>query len=296
MIHSMTGFGQSTFELGGLIYAVEVRAVNHRHLDARVRLPRQMSEQETRIKSLVQARLARGKVDLTVTQVNGGASPGELQVDREIARQYVEAASDLRENHHLAGTLDVAELLALPGVARFVEISLPGEELEQALDDAVIDALEKLVAMRLTEGRALAAELAGRLDKIQCLVAVFEERAETVLELAKQKLERRMEQIQRDTGLFDEARLHQEIVIAADRLDIREEIVRLRSHVEHFRTIVAEADEGSPVGRRLDFLLQEMGREGNTIGSKANDAPLAREVVELKAELERVREQVQNVE
>ena len=275
---------------------MEVRAVNHRHLDVRIRLPRQMSEQEAAIKSFVQARLSRGKVDLTVAVLNGATTPGELQVDRDLARQYVEAAHELREAHHLPGTLDVSDLLGLPGVAHFVERSLANGDLEERVAEGVRGALERLIGMRATEGEALAAELDGRLQRVEQLIDVFEQRAGEVLELAKEKLRRRTDQIQRETGLFDEARLHQEIVIIADRLDIREELVRLRSHVEHFRSILATGGEGSPVGRRLDFLLQEMGREANTIGSKANDAPLAREVVELKAELERIREQVQNIE
>jgi len=128
------------------------------------------------------------------------------------------------------------------------------------------------------------------------LSARFEARAEEVVEVARQRLRKRAEQIQRDVGILDEARLHQEIVIAADRLDITEELVRLRSHVEQFRETLASAGPGAPVGRRLDFLLQELGREANTVGSKASDAPLAQDVVELKTELERIREQVQNIE
>ena len=159
--------------------------------------------------------------------------------------------------------------------------------------DAALTALE---AMRLAEGEALEADLSGRLDRVIELVVSFERRSGQVMEAARERLRKRIEQIRQDVGSVDEARLHQEIVIAADRLDITEELVRLRSHVDQFRSILAEADVGNPVGRRLDFLLQEMGREANTVGSKANDAPLAHDVVELKTELERVREQVQNVE
>jgi len=158
---------------------------------------------------------------------------------------------------------------------------------------AIFAALE---AMRAAEGASLQAELEGRLDRVLELVGQFEARSGLVVEAAKERLKKRAEQLRQETGSFDDARLHQEIVIAADRLDITEELVRLRSHVDQFRAILAEGDAGKPVGRRLDFLLQEMGREANTVGSKANDAPLAHDVVELKAELERLREQVQNVE
>jgi len=148
--------------------------------------------------------------------------------------------------------------------------------------------------MRRSEGAALATELESRLVTVEGLVATLQGRSSEVVEAAKERLRKRTEQIRQETGMLDEARLHQEIVIAADRLDITEELVRLRSHVDQFRSIIDA--EGQPVGRRLDFLLQEMGREANTVGSKANDAPLAHTVVELKTELERIREQVQNVE
>jgi uncharacterized protein (TIGR00255 family) len=150
--------------------------------------------------------------------------------------------------------------------------------------------------MRSQEGASLASEIEGRLDRVEALAEAFEKRAGEVVQAARQRLQRRAEQIRQEVGLLDEARLHQEIVIAADRLDIAEELVRLRSHVQQFRETLAAADRGHPVGRRLDFLLQELGREANTVGSKASDAPLAQDVVELKTELERIREQVQNVE
>lgn len=189
-------------------------------------------------------------------------------------------------------------LLAFPGVTRFVDVGLAEDEVVEALRTGVSAALERLVAMRMEEGAALATEFEGRLARILELVDFFEARAEQVVEAAKERLHKRTEQIRQETGVLDEARLHHEIVLAADRLDITEELVRLRSHVAQFRALLAaDADAGDePVGRRLDFLLQEMGREANTIGSKANDAPQAHQVVELKAELERIREQAQNVE
>jgi uncharacterized protein (TIGR00255 family) len=157
-------------------------------------------------------------------------------------------------------------------------------------------ALEVLDAMRITEGAALERDLLERLDVVEGLARSLEARAGEVQAAVRERLRRRAEQLRQESGLFDEARLHQEIVLAADRLDVTEEIVRLRSHVEQFRRIAAEGGAGKPVGRRLDFLLQEFGREANTIGSKGSDAPIAHEIVELKAEIERLREQVQNVE
>jgi uncharacterized protein (TIGR00255 family) len=217
-------------------------------------------------------------------------------VDEAIAAQYVAAARDLAGRHDLAGHLDLTGLLSMPGVIRFAESDDPDEEaFAQALESALGSALDGLLAMRLEEGRKLHSEVEQRLGKISEIVDFFQERAEQVLESARKRLYQRMEQIRSETGLLDEARVHQEIVIAADRLDIREELVRLRSHLEQFRGILdADADVG-PVGRRLEFLLQEIGREVNTVGSKANDASLAHQVVELKGEVEKIREQVQNI-
>jgi uncharacterized protein (TIGR00255 family) len=214
----------------------------------------------------------------------------------EAAKQYLRVAAQLRETEGLEGELGIGTVLGLPGVSRFVEAELPAEEVERACCGAVDAALDSLAAMRAAEGVALERELLSRLGRVEELAEVLERRAETVGESARARLRKRAEQLGRETGLLDEARLHQEIVIAADRMDVTEEIVRIRSHVEQFRTIVASGAPGEPVGRRLDFLLQELGREANTVGSKGNDAPIAHDVVELKAELERIREQVQNVE
>jgi uncharacterized protein (TIGR00255 family) len=292
----MTGFGRGSFEVAERTFEVEVRTVNSRHLDTRVKLPRQMSEQEPLVKSLVQARLKRGKADVTIGLASGSAALGELQVNISVADQYIRAARELAERHGLPDGLGAADVLSMSGVTGFTETGMPQGELVSALTAAVGAALDGVDEMRAREGAALATEFETRLARVISLVAFFDERSEQVIEAAREKLRKRTEQIRQDTGLLDEARLYQEIVIAADRLDVREELVRLRSHVAQFESICAEAEDGVPIGRRLDFLLQEMGREANTVGSKANDAPLAHNVVELKAELERIREQVQNVE
>jgi uncharacterized protein (TIGR00255 family) len=291
----MTGFGRAACEVEGFGLEVEARSVNHRHLDLRIRLPKVLADQETRLKQRVQGKLARGKVDVSVNLVLGSTAT-TLEVDETIASQYVEASRSLRAQHGLVDELAVSSLLTLPGVMRLVETEVDPAILCEPLDTVLDEAVEALIEMRVAEGEALAIEFEGRLSHVADLAERFSIRSGEVVEVAKQRLKKRAEQIKREIGLLDDARLHQEIVIAADRLDITEELVRLRSHVEQFRETLASAGEGSPVGRRLDFLLQELGREANTVGSKASDAPLAQDVVELKTELERIREQVQNVE
>lgn len=296
MIRSMTGFGRATFELGGVRFDVEVRSLNARHLDVSVRLPRMLATAEADVRALVQKAFARGKTDVVASLATGAGSLPRVEVDLGAAAQYVEAARDLADRHGLTQNFGVAELLALPSVVRVVEMELAPDALRDALLPAVGQALDRADAMRRTEGVALEAELRRRLARVRTLADALEERAALVQAAVRERLRRRSEQIQAETGLEIEARLAHEIVLAADRLDVTEEIVRLRSHVEQFTVILDGREPGEPAGRRLEFLLQELSREANTVGSKGSDAPVAHLVVELKTELERLREQVLNVE
>jgi uncharacterized protein (TIGR00255 family) len=292
----MTGFGRSSVRVGSLQLDIEVKSVNHRHLDTHVRVPRILSACETDLQTRIQSRIGRGKVDMTVTATEGGSPPTRLAIDMSVAEEYVRVAGELAAVDGVGGVLSVDTLVGLPGVARLVEPELPVDEFVDALNHGVDEALDALVAMRSAEGQVIARDLLSRLEQIESLVDALEQRSDVVREAALERLHKRAKQLQLETGLLDEARLHQEIVIAADRSDVTEEIVRLRSHAEQFREIIGSAGTGNPVGRRLDFLLQEFGREANTIGAKGSDAPISHEVVSLKTELERIREQVQNVE
>lgn len=295
MIHSMTGFGSARFEVEAWRFELEMRAVNHRHFDVRIRLPRLLASLEQAVRERLQGRFARGKVDLSIVTPEGAAPPPRIEVDLEAARQYLVAARTL-ESEGVAPGLDTARLLALPGVSRFVEPPLSEGPLGERVLAAVDDAASALLAMRAAEGAALARDMQARLARALELAAGIEERSGLVADAVRERLRKRARQLEADTGLLDEARLHQEIALAADRMDITEEIVRLRSHVDQFRELLETGGAGKPVGRQLDFLLQELSREANTIGSKGGDAPIAHLVVELKTELERLREQVQNVE
>ncbi len=296
MIQSMTGFGRASISVDSVEYDIEVRSVNHRHLDARVRTPRALASFESDIKARIQQRIGRGKVDLNVLVAENGSPPASVSVDLEVAREYARAARQLVEIEGLSGTLSIDTLVSLPGVMRLSEPGLALEKLGEALREGAENALNALEAMRSTEGAAIERDLLARMERVESLAASVERRSGAVRESVTARLRKRTEQLRDETGLLDEARLHQEIVIAADRMDITEELVRLRSHIEQFRGVVASGGVDNPVGRRLDFLMQEFVREVNTIGSKASDAPIAHEVVELKTELERIREQVQNIE
>lgn len=296
MIRSMTGFGRAAFEFEGTPITVEVRTVNHRHLDATVRLPRMLSGLEPAVRKAAQAAFLRGKVDCSV-QLGAESRPqGTVQIDRDLARRYAAFAREWATETGAAEGLGAGELLALPGVARLVEVSLEEEAALPPLLEAVAEAADAAAAMRASEGEAMDADLRARLGTIDELATRVEQHAGEVVASARERLRKRADQLREETGSLDEARLHQEIVIAADRLDVSEEVVRLRSHVEQFRVALDGAGNAEPVGRRLDFLVQEMGREANTVGSKAGGAAVSHLAVDLKTELERIREQVQNIE
>jgi len=292
----MTGFGRASLRLASLGFDVEARSVNHRHLDVRVRLPRVLSACEVELRARIQQRIGRGKVDLTISTSDDSSVAAGVEIDRGVAEEYGRAARELRGIDGVEGSLTVDTLIGLPGVSRLAENQLPVDELHEAVRGGVDRALDALLSMRASEGKAIERDLTARLDRVEALAQAIDARSGLVGEAVRDRLRKRAEQLGSETGWLDESRLHQEIVIAADRLDVTEEIVRLRSHLQQFREILQTAEAGVPVGRRLEFLLQEFGREANTIGSKGSDAPIAHDVVELKSELERIREQVLNVE
>lgn len=296
MIRSMTGFGRASFDAEGVGFTAEVRTVNHRHLDVSVRLPRHLSALEAELRQTLRERFDRGKVDLFVAFAPGAAPKTDLELDRELALRYLAFAEELATERGLGGERDVLRLVALPGVARLVEHAFETEALALGLREAVREAAEQADRMRCAEGEALDRELRGRLQRVETLRGQLAERAPEVLEGTREKMLRRVRKLAEEVGGTDPSRLHQELALLADRLDVTEELVRLESHVAQFEGVLSEAASGQPVGRRLEFLLQEMVREANTTGSKAGDAPLAHAVVELKTELERLREQVLNVE
>lgn len=289
----MTGFGRASFEAAGAAFAIELRCVNQRNLDLSIRLPRTLSGLEPELRKLLGQRFARGKLELSVALAAGSAMRAEIEVDRVLVQRYLTLTRELSRESGVVDRISVAELLAMPGVVRTVEMAAREEDLAAPLLGAVSRAADAALAMRAAEGGALARELAARLANVSALVAEIAGRAGEVQLAVRERMRARAEQLRAETGLLDEARLYHEVALAAERLDVSEELARLASHVEQFHAALA-SDE--PVGRRLDFLSQELSREANTLGAKAGDAPLAHRVVDLKTELDRIREQVQNVE
>jgi uncharacterized protein (TIGR00255 family) len=292
MIHSMTGYGRHQASwIDGLV-TVEVRAVNHRFLEVACRLPRPLQGMEEALKKAVQQRCRRGRVDLTVTIQAGKGRGGLINVDQQLATQYHRALRRLKTSLKLPGPIDVALIAGLRDVLTVSDQSPEDSSLTSLVHQLVDDALDQMLAMRKQEGVALAKDMQGRLRTMKDHRSAVAARAPMVVQEAFERMKERVGKLL-GSDAPDIPRLHQELAMYADRGDITEEIVRLDSHMLQFDQQLTRMES---VGKTLEFLLQEMGREVNTIGSKANDAVIAGHVVQMKAELERLREQVQNVE
>lgn len=297
-MRSMTGFGigeapLSTDDTGtpaGRL-SVEIRAVNHRFLDVRVRGPSQVPDLTTAVETLARERLTRGRFDVNVRI--DGAGLGAMVIDRDRARSVFRSLAELRDELAPGDPLPLSVLGAVPDL--FVpKLEQEIDRLRGALAAAFDAALKSLDAMRLREGLALGDDLCRRLASIRKLSKSIAERSPQTLDTYKKRLKERAEKLRVASDVdLDSGRLEQEVALFADRIDVAEELTRLESHTLHFEGLLASSEA---VGRRLDFLLQEMAREANTIGSKSQDVAIAHAVVELKAEIERMREQVQNVE
>ncbi len=287
----MTGFGAGRGAVNGEEVDVEVRSVNHKYCEVKVRLPRELGALEHEVVRTVKERLARGGVDVAVRRTPSGSLVAP-RVDIGLAESYARAFAELQARLGLPGGVTLAEVIAAEGVVRLDERAIDVEIVGEALRRAVAAALTQLLAMRGREGEALARDLVARLDELERLVGRVAALAPQSVEQYRSRLSERVAELSRGMAI-DPARLAQEVAVFADRTDVAEEITRLRSHVAQVRALLGVSE---PAGRKLDFLVQEMHREANTIGSKSQNADIAGVVVALKAEIERMREQVQNVE
>ena len=292
MVKSMTGYGRARQTLNGRDITVEVRSVNNRYLDCTVKVPRTYIFAEDSVKARVQKAVPRGKVDVFITIDAAAADETVVAVNEPLARGYYEALTRLKDMFSLEDGLNAVTLAKFPDV---LTITKAEEDLESVAADicAVLDkALAAYNAMRTVEGGKLREDIAGRADTIEAVVGKVEERSPQTVAAYREKLLARMQEVLQSTAI-DESRILTEAAIFADKIAVDEETVRLRSHLSQLRTML-ESDQ--PIGRKLDFLIQEVNRECNTIGSKCNDLTIAQDVVNMKAEVEKIREQVQNIE
>jgi uncharacterized protein (TIGR00255 family) len=292
MIKSMTGYGKGQASSETVSLTVEIRSVNHRYSDVSIKAPRGLMSLESDMKKRVTARLARGKIDVFINQEYAAGSSALPALNRPLAAAYVELFERMRTTFAIDSGISLPLLASQKDVIVVKENELAPEEVASLVTTAIEEALDALEGMRLKEGEALCLDMEGRLSEVERLLSRIEERAPQVPLEWQGRLKERLSRLQRDFE-YDPQRVAQEIALFADRCDISEEIVRFHSHLQQFRSLQSAAE---PVGRQMDFLVQELNREVNTMGSKSNDADMTRLVVAIKAELEKIREQVQNVE
>jgi len=292
MVKSMTGYGRAVETVNGREFTVELRSVNNRYLDCSVKLPRSLSFAEDAVKQAVKATISRGKVDVFISVHSEGAADAKVTLNAAVVEGYLTAMQQMVTDYGVRDDISVSVISRLPEVFTVERAEVDEEQLLADLMGVVNAALKSYDAMRATEGRALENDLRSRGNTILELVAQVEDGSGQTVADYRTRLENKLKEVLANTAI-DESRILTEAAIFADKVAVDEETVRLRSHLEQMNTML---QSGGPVGRKLDFLLQEMNRESNTIGSKCTDVRLARIVVDIKAELEKIREQTQNIE
>ena len=292
MVKSMTGYGRAREMRNGRDITVEVRSVNNRYLDCTVKMPRAYIFAEDRMKARVQQAISRGKVDVFVTIDASAADAAVVAVNEPLARGYYDPLTRLKTMFDLSGDITPEVLAKFPDVLAVTKAEEDVEAIAADICAVLDDALAAYNAMRAVEGEKLAADVAGRITTIEAVVGKVEERSPQTVAAYRQRLEAKMQEVLQSTTI-DESRILTEAAIFADKIAVDEETVRLRSHIAQLQAMLVS---GEPVGRKLDFLIQEVNRECNTIGSKCNDLTIAQDVVNMKAEVEKIREQVQNME
>lgn len=293
MIKSMTGFGRCEVSEGERKFTVEMKGVNHRYLDVNIRMPKKLNFFETAIRNLLKQSIQRGKVDIFITYEDLSENQVSLKYNEKLAGEYLDYFSQMEESFSLDNDIRVSTLLRCPEVLTMEEQAVDDEELWNGLKRALEGAASQFVESRTLEGEHLRDDIIKKLDGMLELVGYIEERTPKIIAQYREKLENKVRELLSDTQI-EEGRIAAEVVIFADKICTDEEVVRLRSHVVHMKETLKS--EGSGIGRKLDFIAQEMNREANTILSKANDLEVSNVGIDLKTEIEKVREQIQNIE
>lgn len=292
MIHSMTGFGRFEGQINGRSITLEIKSVNHRYFEFSCRLTRGYSFLEEKLKSYISSKVSRGKVDMFVSITEPEDTPAEVQINHNLASGYINALKELGDTYNILNTVNTVDVARYPDVLTVNKASEDEDVVWNDVKEAVDSALEDFLAMRKSEGERLKADVLSRAETIMDIVSKIEKRSPETVKEYQSRLKDKIEEILQNKD-YDEQRVITEVAIYADKVAVDEETVRLRSHFEQLNTYL---NEDKPVGRSIDFLIQEMNREANTIGSKVKDAELAQQVVKIKNEIEKIREQIQNIE
>ena len=291
MVTSMTGFGRAKAESDFFSVNVEIKTVNHRFCEMNIRMPRQLLKIEDRLKKKLSQYIRRGRVEVYVSLEGEGSVTRKVHVDWKLLDEYSQIIKQVREKYNVEGTVTLQDLLSRSELLHIEESEIGNDELEKLVLEATEEAANLLKQMRLAEGDELKKDLLAILSHIEINVMELQKFAPLVVQSYKERLTKRMEEFV--NGQLDETRILTEVAVFADKADISEEITRLKSHIQQFLHTLQSME---PIGRKLDFIVQEMNREANTIGSKANDSNIAKQVVDIKSLLEKLKEQVQNIE
>lgn len=292
MVKSMTGFGKATVSADGISVTVEIKSVNHRYFEFASRLPRAYMFLDEKLKSFCQQKISRGKVEAAVIIEEDGGDVTEIEINRGYAEAYISALKCLSKEYGIKNDIKLSSLVSNPEIFKVRKKALPDETVLRIVLAAADSAIESFVAMRAAEGERLYNDVKSRAELITEKVSFIEARSPETVKAYRERLERKIKELLADAKV-DEQRLLTETAVFADKVAVDEETVRLRSHIKQLLDLIESYE---PVGRKLDFIVQEMNREANTIGSKAQDIEIAHTVVDIKSEIEKIREQIQNIE
>ena len=291
MIKSMTGYGKSSLCINSREYQIEIKAVNHKYIDVNIKLPRIISYLEDEIRKYIISRIKRGKIDITITFENYGKDGNNIKINTELAKFYIESLKKLAKEENLSTEINVTEITKMPDVLT-IKNDINEDEIKQELLQVLKEATDQLIEMRKKEGTKISVDILNKIDQIEIKTNEILGLSTGLIEEYVVKLEARIKDLLK-TDELDKARLMQEVVIYADKCSIEEEVTRLKSHISQLRNLI-NIDE--PTGKKMDFLIQEMNRETNTIGSKSNNLDITNDVITIKTILEDIREQIQNIE
>ena len=291
MVKSMTGYGKSSLSINSREYQVEIKTVNHKYIDINIRMPRVISYLEEDIRKEIASKIKRGKVDISINFENYSKEGNNVRINTELAKMYIENLRKLAEEENLSSNIEVADISRLPDVLT-IKNDFDENKIKEELLVAVRDSINQLLIMRENEGKKISEDIKVKISQIEGKIQEIFALSTGLIEEYVVKLEARIKELLK-TEELDKSRLMQEVVIYADKCSVEEEITRMKSHILQLRNLI---ETNEPTGKKLDFLIQEMNRETNTIGSKANNLEITNGVIDIKTELEDIREQIQNIE
>lgn len=293
MIRSMTGYGKQNLSVEGREYQIEIKSVNHRYLDINVKIPKAISYLEETIKKEISNKIKRGKIDVFVSFENNSEEGRKIEINKQLAKLYIEQLKELAQEEKIESNIEVMDIAKIPDVLT-IKVDEENSKIKNEIKQVTQGAVTRILEMKNIEGEKISQDLLQRIRNIQSKIVEISAKSTGLIEEYVVKLEKRVKELLKNDEV-DKSRLAQEVVIYADKCSIEEEITRLKSHIFQFENLISNNQDGA-IGKKLDFIIQEMNRETNTIGSKANNLEITNGVIDIKTEIEDIREQVQNIE